>query len=123
MPIISYKNSFKNIESLKKCIFTISFDLQYNKYGFLDFKNENNKYFDVGDYRILIEKVFEEFSEEIFTKYDNGIYILSICKYLVDKIPNIYTITYEENNMVDIYYKDEIINAYNEIEKAKINEN
>ena len=123
MPIISYKNSFKNIESLKKCIFTISFDLQYNKYGFLDFKNENNKYFDVGDYRILIEKVFEEFSEEIFTKYDNGIYILSICKYLVDKIPNIYTITYEENNMVDIYYKDEIINAYNEIEKAKLNEN
>ena len=112
MPIIGYKQQFKNIEFLKNKIFTINFKLKYNEYGSLEFDNQENSYFDSGDYRILIEKTFDEFNEQKLKEYDNGIQILSICKYLVDNIPNIYKITYESNSSIDTYYKDEIIKDY-----------
>ena len=112
MPIIGYKQQFKNIEFLKNEVFTINFKLKYNEYGSLEFDDKENSYFDSGDYRILIEKAFDEFNEQKLKEYDNGIQILSICKYLVDNIPNIYKITYESNSSIDTYYKEEIINDY-----------
>ena len=117
MPIIGYKQQFKNIDFLKDEIFTINFKLKYTEYGGLEFDNQENPYFDSGDYRILIEKTFDNFTKEKFKEYDNGIQILSICKYLVDKIPNIYSVTYESKSNIDTYYKDEIINDYLKINK------
>ena len=112
MPIIGYKQQFKNLDILGSVTFIISFKLKYSEYGALEFENQEQSYFDVGDYRIIIENIFNNFTEEKLKKYDNGVLILSICKYLIDNIPNIYTITYESKNDIDIYYKDEIINDY-----------
>ena len=114
MPIIGYKKTFKNIKSLSEDIFTINFKLEYDEFGHL--KLENN-YFDVGDFGRLLDNVFNQFDEFKLKEYDNGIYILSICKYIVDKVPNLYSIIYEENGMIDTYYKQEIIDAYNKIKK------
>lgn len=112
MPIIGYKQQFKNIEFLKNEIFTINFKLKYTEYGALEFDNKENPYFDSGDFRIIIEKIFNDFNTQKLKEYDNGIQILSICKYLVDNVPNIYSITYESKSSIDTYYKDEIINDY-----------
>ena len=62
-----------------------------------------------------IECIFDNFTEEKRKKYDNGIYILSVCKYIVDNVPNLYSINYETKGMIDTYYKQEIIDAYNKI--------
>ena len=115
MPIIGYKKTFKNIKSLSEDIFTINFKLEYDEFGHLKFQDGPNDYFDVGDFRILLDNVFAAFDEKKLKEYDNGIYILSICKYIVDKVPNLYSIVYEENGMIDTYYKQEIIDAYNKI--------
>lgn len=115
MPIIGYKKKFKNIKSISDNIFIINFNLEYTECGSLKIQNEKDNYFDVGDFRILLDKVFDEFDEEIFEEYNNGVYILSVCKYIVDKVPNLYSINYETNGMVDTYYKQEIIEDYNKI--------
>lgn len=112
MPIIGYKQKFKNISFLRDETFTIKFKLKYNEYGTLEFDDKENPYFDSVDFRNIIEKTFDEFNEQKLKEYDNGIQILSICKYLVDNIPNIYKITYESNSSIDTYYKDEIIKDY-----------
>lgn len=111
MPIVGYKKQFKNIPFLKDDMFTINFQLKHKKNGSLTF--DKNKPFDSGDYHLLIDKVFEEFTEKKYKNYDNGIMLLSICKYLVDCIPDIYCITHEDKNSVDIYYTNEIIESYN----------
>ena len=121
MPIIGYKKQFNKIPSLKEETFTINFNLKYCKNGSLVFDNKNNKYFDCGDYNNLIDRVFDGFDLEVYNKYDNGIMILSICKYLVDNIPNIYSIIHEEKRMIDTYFKDEIIKSYNNYNDYKKN--
>jgi len=115
MPIIGYKKHFKNFDSLINDTFIIHFNLVYTDYGALRFNNAENSYFDSGDFNLLLEKVFDDFDRGVFKKYDNGILILSICKYIIDNIPNVYYITYENNETIDIYYKEEIINDYNKI--------
>ena len=117
MPILGYKKNFKNIKTLSNDLFIINFNLKYTKSGSLSIKDKNIKYFDVGDFHYLIDKVFDDFDEKTLKEYDNGIYILSICKYLIDKIPGIYSIVYETNNMIDTYYKDEILKDYFKINK------
>jgi len=112
MPVLGYKNSFKNLKAIQEETFIINFKLNYNESGALQIEDEKESLFDVGDYRILIEKVFDELDEQKFKDYDNGIFILSICKYIVDKVPNLYSITYESKKMVDTYYKQEILDAY-----------
>lgn len=121
MPIIGYKKSFKNLKGYKQDTFTVNFNLEYNDHGFLRIKNEQDNYFDVGDYRILLDEVFEKLTEDELKKYDNGVYILSMCKYIVDNVPNLYSINYESKGMVDTYLKQEIIDDYNKIKKGKDN--
>lgn len=121
MPIIGYKKSFKNLKGYKQDTFTVNFNLEYNDHGFLRIKNEQDNYFDVGDYRILLDDVFEKLTEDELKKYDNGVYILSMCKYIVDNVPNLYSINYESKGMVDTYLKQEIIDDYNKIKKGKDN--
>ena len=115
MPLIGYKKKFKNVESISDDIFTINFDLKYTEYGALRINDEEESYFDVGDFRILIDECFDKLNDELLKTYDNGVYILSICKYIVDKIPNLYSIIYESKGMVDTYYKQEIIKDYEKI--------
>lgn len=115
MPVIGYKKVFKQIKGVADEIFIVNFNLKYNKEGFLEIKDESDSYFDVGDFRIKLDTIFNEFTEEMLKKYDNGVYILSICKYIVDKIPNLYSINYESKGMIDTYYKQEIIDDYNKI--------
>ena len=119
MPIMGYKKKFKNIKSLSDDIFTINFKLKYNGHGFLNICDVDDNYFDVGDFRILLDKVFDDFNENKLREYDNGVYILSICKYIVDMVPNLYSINYESKGMIDTYYKEEIIDSYNDICKTE----
>ena len=63
MPIIGYKCKFRNIPSVNDCIFTINFNLNYTDYGALKINDEDDNYFDVGDFRIKINKMIEQFDE------------------------------------------------------------
>lgn len=117
MPIIGFKKKFNNIQGYKNDIFTVNFDLEYNENGFLEIKNEKEKYFDLGDFDILLDKVFENFTPDLLKKYDNGVYILSMCKYIVDEVPTLYSINYETKYIIDVYSKSEIIESYNKIKK------
>lgn len=119
MPIIGYKKKFKQIPGLREDIFTINFKLEYTLEGSLKIQDEENNYFDVGDFNLLLDEVFEGFDEDKCKEYDNGVYILSVCKYIVDKVPNLYSINYETLGMIDTYYKDEIIHNYNKIRNCK----
>ena len=119
MPIVGYKKKFKNIKSISDDIWTINFKLEYNDYGFLEICDVDDNYFDVGDFRILLDEVFDEFNQDKFNEYDNGVYILSICKYIVDRVPNVYSINYESKGMIDTYYNEEIIDSYNRILKSR----
>jgi len=64
MPIIGYKKQFKNIKSISNDIFTINFDLKYTENCSLRINDEKESYFDIGDFRILIDKVFDKFINE-----------------------------------------------------------
>lgn len=121
MPIIGYKKSFKNLKGYENDIFTVNFDLEYSEHGFLRIKNKKDNYFDVGDFGVLLNDIFEKLTNELLKEYDNGIYILSMCKYIVDKVPNLYSINYESNGMIDTYLKQEIIDDYIKIKKGKEN--
>lgn len=121
MPIIGYKKNFKNLKGYEHDIFTVNFNLEYNEQGFLRIKNEKNNYFDVGDFGILLDDVFEKLTNDLLKEYDNGIYILSMCKYITDNVPNLYSISYESRGMVDSYLKQEIIDDYNKIKREKDN--
>lgn len=121
MPIIGYKKSFKNLKGYENDIFTVNFDLEYSEYGFLRIKNEKDNYFDEGDFRILLDDIFEKLNNDLLKEYDNGIYILSMCKYIVDNVPNLYSINYESSGMIVTYLKQEIIDDYNKIKNEKDN--
>lgn len=56
MPIVGYKKIFKQIKGVADEIFTINFNLKYNKDGFLEIKDEDS-YFDVGDFRIKLASI------------------------------------------------------------------
>lgn len=114
MPIIGFKNNFKNFKPAFDEKYIVNFNAEYTNHGSLVFKNTDIG-FDVGDLRINIEKVFDEFTKDKFYQYDNGIMILSICKYLVDNIDNIYSIEVDCDMCRDIYFRDEIINDYKKI--------
>lgn len=119
MPIIGYKKQFKHISGVKNETFTVNFNLEYGKSGFLSIKDVDESYFDVGDFRIKLEEIFDNFTDDKLKEYDNGIYILSICKYIVDEMPTLYSINYESECMIDTYYRQEIIDDYNKIRQNK----
>ncbi len=35
-----------------------------------------------------------------------------MCKYIVDRVPNLYSINYETKGLIDTYFKSEIINDF-----------
>lgn len=35
-----------------------------------------------------------------------------MCKYIVDRVPNLHSINYETKGMIDTYFKSEIINDF-----------
>ena len=119
MPIIGYKKKFKNLNGYENDVFTVNFDLEYKTNGFLRIKNVENNYFDVGDFGILLDEVFEKLNKDLLKKYDNGVYILSMCKYIVDNVPNLYSINYESSGIIYIYLKQDIIDDYNKIKKGQ----
>ena len=114
-----YGQKFKNLNGYENDVFTVNFDLEYKTNGFLRIKNVENNYFDVGDFGILLDEVFEKLNKDLLKKYDNGVYILSMCKYIVDNVPNLYSINYESSGIIDIYLKQEIIDDYNKIKKGQ----
>ncbi len=118
MPIIGYKKNFKNLKGYENDTFTVNFDLEYTEHGSLKIRNEKDNYFDVCDFGILLDDVFEKLTNDLLKKYDNGVYVLSMCKYIVDRIPNLYSINYESRGMIDIYSKPEIIEDYDKIKKG-----
>lgn len=113
MPIIGFKNKFKNFKPLDE-EYLVKFDMEYTNHGALVNKDDGIQY-DIADLRISIEKVFNDFDKNKFYEYDCGIMILSVCKYLVDNIAGIYEIVVDSKECMYTYKKDEIINDYNKI--------
>lgn len=114
MPKIGYKKNFKN----DNYVYTIYFDLKYTNRGGFKFNNKEN-YFDSGDTRILLDKIFNEKFDDILKKYDCGITELSILKYIIDNISNIHSIQVESTTTTALYLKEDIIKDYNMIKNQK----
>ena len=114
MPVIGFKNKFKNFKPLEGKEFVVKFDMRYSNHGSLVNKL-NMETYDMGDLRMKIENIFDTFDKEEFYQYDCGVMDLSICKYLVDHVSGIYEIEVESLGCRDIYKKDEIIKDYNKI--------
>ena len=114
MPIIGFKNKFKNFKPLESEEYIIKFDMKYSTRGSL-INKKNNQTSDIADLRMHIENIFNIFDRDKFYQYDNGIMILSVCKYLVDYIPGIYEIEVHSTNTIDIYKREEIISDYKKI--------
>ena len=117
MPMLGYKTKMPHIVGLKNVEFIINFKLNYSDHGSFENRTVENHYFDVGDFHIKVDEMADDLTPEILRKYDNGIYLLSVCKFIVDKIPELYSIKVSDKNMEEEYLKDEIIDAYNNCEK------
>ncbi len=97
----------------------ISIDCEYTKskegYIGLDLKNYKFKYFDSGDFSILIKTVEENYNEFTYKKYDNDKWFLSDCLYIYDNIPFI-------SGVGDYYISstDGIINSLSYISKEEL---
>ena len=118
MPIVGYKTKMNKIKGLN-CTFLINFKLTHNKYGFLENRTIDDTYFDSGDFRIKIEEMSNAFTKEVFKKYDNGLYIVSILKYIVDKLPGLYSVKVYYTDTVDEYTKEEIIDTYEMVKNTE----
>lgn len=116
---LGFKRKFKNIDFLKDEEINIFFKLDYKDNGALKIQHVKNDYFDVDDFQLKIDEIFDGFNKEIFDEYDIGIQLLSVFKYLVDNIPNVYAISHESNGITDYYLKKDIIKDYNKIKKRR----
>jgi len=89
----------------------LALDCQYTDEGKLKLKNIQPDYFDSGDYRILIEKVFSEINDQLLENYmtkNNGVYYLAILNFLVDKIPGLFSVKFVSSSDESIYYATEL---------------
>ena len=75
-----------------------------NKEGFTELclNNYQDDYYDGGDLSCLIEKLEDNYNEEIIKKYDGEIWFLSDCLYIYDNIPFI-------SGIEDLYLSDDNI--------------
>ncbi len=104
MPIIVYKNKFKDYE------LSFAFNLEYIK----GYKLKNKDYNELFSENIknIINESIENFNEDIYQNYlsEYKITFIALTKYFMDKIPDIFSIKYENNNENSIFYADEIQN-------------
>jgi hypothetical protein len=114
MPVVGFKNKFKNFKPLEGEEYLVKFDMRYSNHGSL-INKLNQMTYDMGDLRMKVESVFDKFDKEEFYQYDCGIMILSTCRYLVDNIEGIYEIDVESLGCRDTYKREEIIKDYNKI--------
>lgn len=102
MPMIVFKDKLndQNVD--------IAFDCKYSK-GSLIVKSGED--FDCGTYKTKIKEAISDFNNELFEDYkahNNDIACLAILNYFTDKIPELYSIKFEDNSEESIYYKDEL---------------
>ena len=117
MPILGYKTKIKNLKGNEDYEFIIKFKLKYDNRGCLNLVNHKKISFDCGDYRIKVQKVMDSIDSKVYKQYNNGIYLLSLLKYIVDKIPELDSISVISKSIEDNYEKKEIIDSYNKIKK------
>lgn len=103
MPVISFKNKLKGYDV------SIAFNTCYNNECKLKIKN-TDVYFTEEENQI--NEVIKNFDEKTYQEYLDkyNIVFVALAKYFIDKIPNIFSIKFEDKNQKCILYADEIEN-------------
>ncbi|MDD5865515.1 MAG: hypothetical protein PUD07_03400 [bacterium] len=103
MPVISFKKKLKGYDV------SIAFNTCYNNECKLKIKN-TDVYFTEEENQI--NEVIKNFDEKTYQEYLDkyNIVFVALAKYFIDKIPNIFSIKFEDKNQKFILYADEIEN-------------
>lgn len=111
MPIIAYKTEI-NVKGYAENI-CVAFNCEYDQNKLLKLKDYEPNNFDSGDFRIKIGEISEKLSQDVLKQYENkndGVRFLAILNYFIDNIPSLYSIKFESNSGISIYYASEIKN-------------
>ena len=101
MPVIAYKNRLLGYN------ISFAFNTTYTK----DFKLKNRSSTEyLTTEKDIINKVIKNFDEKEFDMYmtNYNVELLALSKYFLDKIPNIFSISYETKYEKCIFYSSEI---------------
>lgn len=103
MPVIAFKKKLKGYD------ISFAFNTCYNNECKLKIKN-TDVYFSEEEKQI--NEVIKNFDEKAYQKYLDkyNIIFIALAKYFIDKIPNIFSIKFEDKNQKFILYADEIKN-------------
>lgn len=103
MPVISFKKKLKGYNV------SIAFNTCYNNECKLKIKNTDVYFTEEGN---QINEVIKNFDEKTYQEYLDkyNIVFVALSKYFIDKIPNIFSIKFEDKNQKFILYADEIEN-------------
>lgn len=101
MPIIAYKNRLLGYN------ISFAFNTTYTKDYKLKIKSSTEYLTSEKD---IIKKVIKDFNEKEFDMYmtNYNVELLALSKYFLDKIPNIFSISYETKYEKCIFYASEI---------------
>ena len=104
MPMIIFKDKL-NDQNI-----SLAFNCEYDDNTL---KIEDGSHFDCGTFKTKIKEAISNFNGDLFEEYkknNNDIACLAILNYLTDKIPDLYSIKFEDKSEESIYYKDELKN-------------
>ena len=103
MPVIAFKKKFKGYDV------SFAFNTCYNNEFKLKIKN-SDVYFSEEEKQI--NEAIKNFDEKTYQEYldKHNIIFIALAKYFSDKIPNIFSIKFEDKNQKCILYADEIEN-------------
>lgn len=103
MPIIVFKDKLNDQK------IDIAFNCEYED-GSLVLES-SEEHFDCGTYKTKIKEAIDNFSDELFEDYkahNDDIACLAILDYFTDKIPDIYSIKFIDDEEESVYYTDEL---------------
>lgn len=103
MPVIAFKKKLNGYD------ISFAFNTCYNNECKLKIKN-TDIYFSEEEKQI--NEVIKNFDEKAYQEYldKHNIIFIALAKYFIDKIPNIFSIKFEDKNQKYILYTDEIEN-------------
>ncbi len=102
MPMIIFKDKLNDQK------ISIAFNCEYDDNTL---KIEDGNHFDFGNYKTKIKEAISNFDGELFEDYkahNNDVACLAILDYFTDKIPDLYSIKFEDDSEESIYYADEL---------------
>ena len=102
MPVIIFNDKLNDQK------ISVAFNCKYSKDSLMI---KGGNHFECGTYKAKIKEAIKNFDEDLLEEYkskNNDIACLAILNYFVDKIPDLYSIKFEDNSEESIYYADEL---------------